>query len=516
MVRKILLASIALLASSFPAHAEWYEASSKHFVVYTDDTPDAAKKITTQLEQFDKAMRLLRRVPDSKRGPAARISIFVVDDRDEVQKLYGSSGASVAGFMDPRASGSVGFVPKRSEGDLDARTVLHHEYAHFFMFNDWPTAVFPPWFTEGFAEFHATARYDKEGAILFGAVPAYRKYTVGEMNLLPLRQLLRIDPGKLDNYQRDALYSRGWLMLHYLSFDPARRKQLADYIVAITAGKPVEEATKVFGNLDQLDITLTSHAKLRSLPSFRFTPAELVIGDVALRKLTPGEAATIYARMASVRGVNEKTAPRVAELARKAATAFPNDAGAQNVLAEAEFDVKNYAGAEAAADRALAADPKSVHAHLYKGMTRQAIAEKAKATDPAVWRDIRKWYAAANRLDPEDPQPLIQFYNSFDAAKQPAPKMAEDGLLYAYALAPYDKALRMQAARIHLIRNNAVEARNAMLPVVFNFDSKRTETLREILTALDTSGAAAALKVMDDQRAKADAERDKAKAGKTS
>jgi tetratricopeptide (TPR) repeat protein len=501
MVRRLLLAGTALMAAT-AAHAEWYEASSKHFVVYADDRPERIKAYTEKLERFDKAMKVMRGVPEDRRGPAARVTVFQLRDIGEIQKLYGEAG-SVAGFYDSRASGSVAFVPRESGGNgapwaIKADRVLLHEYAHHFMYADWPSAIFPRWFSEGFAEYNSTAIFNADGSVTFGAPPTDRAWGVADINTMPLDRMLDPTLGKLDGHETYALYSRGWALTHYLTQDAERRKQLADYIGAINAGKSLEEAEKPFGNLKALDFKLVSYVKQPRFAS-QVVPADrLSIGAVTLRRMGPGETATMPILIRSQRGVTPETAPRVAKEARAAAASFPNDPAAQNVLAEAEFDAKHYAEAGAAADRALAVDPKSVHAMLYKGMALQAIAEAAKTSDPQQWQAVRRWYIAANRASVEDPQPLILYYRSFSAAGQQPPTAAQQGMLYAAALAPFDLSLKIDVARIDLLQDKPQEARKALEPLAFSPHGGENATkVREILGTIDKNGSKAALAQID-------------------
>jgi hypothetical protein len=170
----------------------------------------------------------------------------------------------------------------------------------------------------------------------------------------------------------------------------------------------------------------------------------------------------------------------------------------------------------AAADRAIAADPKSVHALMYKGMILQAIAEKAKATDAATWAAIRRQYIAANKVDPEDPQPLILYYDSYKAGGQKATTSAENGLIYAYVLAPFDLTLRVKVAKILLAQDKLASARSAMLPVAYSAHAgKAGEQLREVIATLDKSGTAAALAQLTqiEETEKAKAEKGKGEKG---
>lgn len=518
---RLLTFAFMTFAAATSARAEWVEASSKHFIVYSDDSPDKVKAYATKLEKFDAAMRKLRVVPETTRGPASRVTVFVLDGLEDIQKLYGKGGQNVGGFYEARASGSVAFVPRRANGE-SAEQIFLHEYGHHFMYTDWPTAIFPKWFSEGFAEFHATAIFGEDGSVIFGAVPTSRRYGVLEGNMLPVSKMLQPDPGRLDDMATYVLYSRGWLLTHYLTFDPERRARLARYIAAINEGKSSKEAIAMLtqGSGD-LDLKLDSYVRRPKLPSIRFAASELPIREIVVRTLGPGEAATMPARLRSQRGVDAASAPKVAAVTRQMAAPYPNDAAAQNVLAEAEFDVASigpenvadagYARALAAADRALAADPRSSHALLYKGMALQAMAEKAGATDVRKWQEIRRLYIAANKLDPENPQPLILYHASFGAAKARAPVSAENGLLYAYALAPYDLGLRVEAARVYLKQGKAAEGRAAFLPVAYNPHADAPERLRSIIKTLDTAGPAAALAEFEKLEAETKSKADEAK-----
>ena len=500
MLRKILLAAAAMAAAAPGiADATWYQASSKHFVVYADDSTDHIKAYTERLERFDQAIRYWHHTPESGLGPSSRVTVYVMSDLADIQKIFGNSIANVGGFYDARATGSVAFTP-RSTGDdygFSAQAVLFHEYTHHFMRTTWSDAAFPAWFTEGFAELHATALIKSDGSVQFGAVPVYRQWTVARSNLMPASELLERYPAKLDDESRDALYARGWLLMHYLTFDTERRKQLAAYIVAINSGKSAEEAGKAFGKIGELDGKMDAWGSRKNLPFNLINGSELHTGTITVRALGPAEAAIMPALMASTRGVDEKLAPRVAELARRLAAPFPNDAAAQNELAEAEYDAKNYSASEAAADRAIAADPKSIHALMYKGMAQQAGLVRDKVTDRDRWAAARRWYLAANKADPDNPEPMVLFYDSFLEQKEKPTDNAADGLLYAYSIAPYDPSLRLEAASILIVRGQEQAARIALGPVAYYVDGGPAEPAQNALKALDAGDKAAALKALD-------------------
>lgn len=508
MIKRLLLATSALLSTT--AHAEWYKASSNHFVVYADDSQTSIKDFTERLEHFDKALRVWHVTKEDARGPSARVTVFLLNDVGAIERLSGH--ANVAGFYEPRAGTSVAFSPRTGSGDLSARAILFHEYTHHWMLTNWTDAAMPPWFLEGFAELHATALF-RGKSIIFGAVPVYRRYTIGQMNLMPMDRMLKFDLGKLSGEEIDALYSHGWALAHYLTFDPERRKLLANYVGALNAGKAPDPAMLVTDG-GNLDLKINSYVRRSSLPSAAFSFDQLPIGAVDVRPLTPAEAAIMPAVILSQRGVSKKNAPQVAALARKLAAPFPSDAAAQNELAEAEYDLCStdvslpadcFGQAEAAAERAIAADPKSVHALLYKGMAEAGALKRAKITDPARWAAARKWFLAANKVDTEAPEPLIAFYDSFAEAGAAPTANAQSALLYAYALAPYDSRLRMRATAVYLRQSKLREAKIALGPVAYNVDEGGTATkAQKVMKAIEANDTTSALSELDHEAADGD------------
>ena len=156
---RALLSIFALIGTAAPAHAAWQEATSAHFVVLSDDAPERVTTIATRLERFDRAVRILRKLPDDPVSPSSRVTLLVVRNESSVSRL--AQQANVAGFYSPRAIGPVAFTPKSSDSGkfaLTAETTLFHEYAHHLMFTSYGDTALPAWIVEGYAEFHATAK----------------------------------------------------------------------------------------------------------------------------------------------------------------------------------------------------------------------------------------------------------------------------------------------------------------------------------------------------------------------
>lgn len=496
------IALLFLLLAS-PAQAAWREASSKHFLIYSKGSAEELRDFANRLERYDAAMRVMRGVPDEEIGAANRLTVYLVDSVGQVRKLAGDKDRFVAGFYVPRASGSIAILPRRGLGgggayDFSVEQVLFHEYAHHFLFNNFSFA-YPAWFSEGFAEFYSTARFEKDGGVGLGIPAHHRAYGLVTGKGLTVERLMTLGTEKLDNVQREAIYGRGWLLTHYLSFEPSREGQLSRYLTALNAGKPsMEAAVAAFGDLKKLDAELDRYMMRRTMKYRKVDAAAIRIAPVQLRELTPAENAVMDVKIRSKRGVDSEGAKQLLPLVRKAAAPYPNDPAAQVTLAEAEYDAGNYKEAEAAADRARAADPKQIDALIYKARAQMALAEANAAPDPKQWKEIRRWLIAANRIDPNDPEPLMLFYESFGRAGERPTANAVAGLNQAFALAPQDRSLRMMTARQYLVDGKAAEARSALAPIAFDPHADEAGAFAtRAIELIDKSGAAAALKTLD-------------------
>ncbi|HEU0310221.1 MAG TPA: hypothetical protein VFR36_03235 [Sphingomicrobium sp.] len=492
----LLAASVCGLCGS--ADAAWHEAKSKHFIIYADLKPAELKAYAERLERFDRAVRVLRGMEDVPLTDSQRLTVYALQSENAVARLGGM--ATAKGFYSASASGAMAFVPRKVSSTtaswyLETEMIFFHEYAHHLQLQFSSFAI-PPWMVEGFAEFFATAKLEKDGNVLIGAPPQYRGYALFNETGLRLDQIVGATYEKLDDHQTDLLYGMGWLLTHYLTFEPSRKGQIKQYIDAIQKGtSPADAAKAAFGDLRQLDRELAKY-KRGKFPAVRITGASLATGPIDVRQLGAGEAAIMDVHMRSRRGVNSKTAPPVAADARKAAAPYPSDPFVQTALAEAEFDSGNYAAADAAADRALAADPKYVRAMIYKGKAQMELAKKDPKPD---WAKVRSWFIRANKLDTENAEPLMLYFRSFVEADERPTKNAIDALMYAATLAPQDDSLRLQAVYQMLREDRISEAKALFAPLAYlpHASEKFRDTSGKVMAAMAVGDGKAALAVLD-------------------
>jgi tetratricopeptide (TPR) repeat protein len=494
-----LIAALALVLIPTAANAAWHEARSKHFIIYSDDNPERLHDFAVRLEKFDKAVRLVRGMDDPPLTDSRRLTVYVLRNEDAVQQLIGMTG--VLGLYEGRAAGSFAFVPRKagdgSKFDLDAEAVFFHEYAHHLQLQRSSMAL-PAWFIEGFAEFFATAEFQKDGSVLIGSVPAYRGWGLQNVSAgLSLEQILGGTYKSLDGEKLERLYAQGWLLTHYLTFEPSRKGQLDRYLTGIQKGLgALDSARAAFGELSTLNRELERYKNVR-LTAVEVAAKALSTGQIALRPLTPGEAAIMKVHIRSTRGVTERTAPAVAKEARKIAERFPGDAFVQMALAEAELDTENLTAADAAADRAITLKPDFVRALIFKGRAQLALAKKNPAA--ADWAAVRRWFLRVNKIDTENAEALMLFYETYRAAGQHPTKNAIDGLLYAVDLVPHDEGLRLTAFRQLVSDNRMTEARQVFAPLAFrpHGSQKWRELTDKVLAAIDSGNRSAVLAVLD-------------------
>lgn len=481
--RQIALATAALFtAAAQPVSAEWLEAKTKHFVVYGDMQEKDLREYVERMERYDAVLRKL-----VKANETVPVTIYVVPSMEEVRKLSGAP--NVAAFYRGSYTGPLAVTPRSmgNGGDISAQQVMFHEYAHHILLSNTDQA-YPGWASEGLAEFFMSAQLKPDGNVVLGAPNAGRSYAIGSMSRWTAKELLESDLRKLDRLEVEQKYSRGWLLVHYLLMSGKRNGQFAQYIDLLDSGVPVSEAaTKAFGDLKKLDTELERYMRGSTFQGAELTPADYKEDKtISIRPLTSGEIAIMPLRITSANGVNEASAKRVVEKARPIGASFPQDAFVQRSLAEMEYDVKNYAATEAAADRALAVDPQNVGALAYKGRVYAMRGLSSKNKED--WATARSLFLKANKAAPDDPLPFILYYDSFKAAGDTPSANARNGLLRAITLVPQDLLVRTRVA-VELVNQNDLKgARSALASVAFSAHLPPSNPLRDIVAKIDAGG----------------------------
>jgi len=500
-VRFIVCASA--LGAAAPATAAWQKASSAHFVIYADSEPAKLADFATRLERFDKAVRQVRGMADPPMGDGNRLTVFVVPTIQDVQKLAGNDPnmtKNLAGFYKGQAEGSIAIVPKRSNDTrldefADSETFFH-EYAHHLMFYDQKVAT-PLWYSEGFEEFMSTASFAKDGSVLLGKPALGRAYAVDDKNTFPLARMLAGKNEKLTEDEWGALYARGWILTHYLTFEATRKGQLDQYLRAFSEGKEsLEAAQQAFGDFNILDRNLHGYVGRSRISVVKVAGQSLRVAAPRIEALSAGASEVMPLRTQLKAGVAKSERAALAGQIRAISGKYPSDATVQVTLAEAERENGQLAAAEAAADRALAAEPALVEANIEKG---RAIMERAVEGDKgATFASARSWFQKANKLDSEDPEPLMLFHEAQRRDTGPPTPNGIAALHYAAELAPQDLGLRAQSAYQYLRDGKLKEARTALSPIAYDpHGGTYASMARDAIAKIDSGDGKAAISVME-------------------
>ena len=492
-----MLVALAAVVSSQPTSAAWQRASSRHFIIYADSSPKKLSDFAERLEKFDKAVRYARKMEDPPVGDKNRVTLFVVADQNAVAHLAKDGTGRTAGFYSGRASGSIAIIPKSLENDkmsgaMTSEVVFFHEYAHHLMLAN-AEHSFPEWLIEGFAEFMSTALFQKDGSVGLGVAPQFRAFELFALPQVPLERLFAGNFAKLSEADRDSFYGRSWLLTHYLNFDPSRQGQMVSYVSDFDKGaSSVLAAQQAFGDLKKLNKDLQNYLNKPRLTYLKISPGVLGSEPVKMETLSPGAAAVMLDRIQSKVGVDKSTAEPLASRVRLIERRFPGDPMVERTLAEAELDCGHPAAAMAAADRVLNRDPNDIASMLFKGRAIEA------GSDSDRFASSRRLFIAANKIDKEDPEPLLLFFQSYLQEGVRPNANAVAALHYASDLAPQDTGVRMNSAVQYLRDGQIATGRSTLASVAYDPHGEEAAKVAQAMLALIDAGKPAdALALID-------------------
>ena len=471
-MRFSLFLGAAALAFAAPANAAWQQATSKHFIIYGDMPAEEMKAYAEKLEKFDAASRLIRSMKDPVVGDGNRVQVFVVGSMLDVNRLYGDADAGIGGYYQGLVSGPLIVTPQKIRrlntrtDRIDPEVVFFHEYTHHLQLQSTQRPM-PAWLTEGFAEFMGNPVFGEDGSVGIGAPNTTRAEQLLAERWASLSDLI---DGNAFRLAQGGFwvqnYAQGWLLNHYLAFEPSRKGQIEKYVAGIEAGQNALDAGKAaFGDLGALENELRSYVRQKSLPYVKIDSSKLKIPPVTVSQLSPGGQEVMPLRIQMKTSYGSVSIDSVLGKVREIAKRHSSDPLVLRTLAEVEFDAENWNESLAAADAALKIDPKSTEALVYKG--RAYLAQAKKQKDAKLFAEARQQFLAANRLDPEDPEPLYLYYRTYRAANAPAPKAAVEALHYSSVLAPRDYYPAIQLVTEHLRQNNLRAAAEAIKPLAY-------------------------------------------------
>jgi tetratricopeptide (TPR) repeat protein len=474
MIRKLLVLLCLILPAA--ARAEWREATSTNFAVYTEGSEQLAREFAAKLERYNYVLRRFHNVREPAQAP--RFRVFLLENIEAVQRMASARGSGIGGYYvrDARALMFIGMRAAGAQRGFEADIVLFHEYVHHFMYQYFP-AAYPVWYSEGYPEFWGSIRFLENDVVEIGHPQELRFRSFVQGRWVPLRQLL-VARTYADIPESDLIYAQGWLLSRYMFENTERRRQIQAYLNAINEGMSYEEAmnTHIGRNASQLNDELFEYASRGRYNVIRLPFRTIDVGTITVRTLSPAEQALIEQEIKLSQGVRHtEIAERAAQI-RRIAGSFPDDPFALNLLAEAEQLAGNLPAATAAVDRLLRVSPNHPRGLMRKGELEVERLRAAGSTDRAAWSAARQYLTRAMQAAPNDPLVHEAYYDSFTAQGVLPPDEAQNALYSAHELAPSDDELSYKLARDFEQRNMIREAIAIIRPVAFRTPLRRGES----------------------------------------
>lgn len=478
---RALIVLIGLLVST-SAHAEWREARSRNFLVYSEGGEGQLRDFTETLEKFHFVLRTMHNV--TREPSPIRLKVFLMKNIDDVQDTLPYPAGGVAGYYEHRARGPIVVGTRGSGGrysyNVDPESVLLHEYAHHFMYSYFP-ATYPTWYSEGFAEFWGTTRIGEDDVVEVGRPAGNRFYSFQGNRWVPIDEILAAR--NYDDMGRDIdlIYAEGWLLLRYLFENGDRSGQLQRYLDLINSGRSYEEAmNEAFGDRARdLDRELLEYSDHSRFPVLNVPFRAIDVGEIVIRELRPAEDALVKAEIRLGQGIAAAQAREFADEIRERAARFPDDAYALGLVAEAERLAGDGAAAMAAVDRLLRIDADNPRGLMMKGVLQFEALGQAANGDAKAWDAARRPILEANRAAPSDPLILEAYYDSYRAQGVLPPAPAQNALFRALQLAPGDEDLRYKVAADFEARDMLREAIHVIRPTALAMRGHGDETERQ-------------------------------------
>lgn len=457
-------AALTLLIAAGPAHAKWLRAESPHFVIYSDGDEKVLRGYVERLEVFHELLLLQMRPKNV--GPARKLPIYLVNDRDAMQRVWGAPTDTIAGFYTAGPE-DIFAAALRTRGE---DYVLQHEYVHHFMLQHFPSS-YPGWLVEGIAEYWMATDI-QPAHVDYGTEVRLRSTWLAAPVRLPLRDVLSKGPSQMGSKDAVAVYyAKSWILTHYMMQEAGRRAQLNQYVAAVAAGgDPVASMEKATGMpVAQLDAALTSYLK----GSFKSTrqgrrpkvfPTEITAlprsaDDLLLES-------QLLKRLPDEQQDKTKAAAFVATV-RKAAAKHPGDRFAELTLARAETRLGDRAKGEAILKRLLASEPDDVEALLVLARSRMAEGDGKDAAGKRVaYAEARRYLETAYKKDGERYDTLFAYVRS--RSTEPQTDNDFEVLKTAYFTAPQVAPIRMQLGRVLMARKRYADAVVVIEPLANN------------------------------------------------
>jgi Tfp pilus assembly protein PilF len=439
-----LLLLAARLASARDKPENWLEVRSQHFTVVTNANEKTGRRIADQFERMRSVFHVT--FPHVSVDNGSPIIVLAIKDEKDFRALepqaYLAKGQLKLGGLFLRAPDKNYVLMRVDAEGQHPYAVVYHEYTHLLLSKaaEW----LPLWLNEGLAEFYQnTDIHEKDVAL--GQPSPENLALLRENRLLPLATLFTVDTSSPYYHEEDKgsiFYAESWVLTHYLFVKDNREKaQLIPDYAELLAKKvdPVTAATRVFGDLKQLQSSLESYIRQGSFTYFH-GPISTDVDDAAF-KVQPLTETQVDAARGDFLAYNDRVAD-ARPLLERVLQEDPKNVSAHETMGFLEFRAGHLDEARKWYEKAVKLDSQSYIAHYYYA----AISMSAGASgsdDAQVEASLR----AAIKLNPSFAPPFERLA-AFEGMRRKNLDEAHMMILTAVQLDPGNVTYRMTTASV--------------------------------------------------------------------
>lgn len=290
---------------------EWKRLATPSLTVVGNAREDELRRAGLEMERFRRA---LGSFSSSLRldSPVPTTVVVFRDDNAFTPFKPRSRGKvidAVAGYFTALPHANYIAMAPSGRHEFTMR-VIFHEYTHYVVNRNFKRL--PGWLHEGLADFYSTfSGSDKDGRTIVGRPIDYYVARLSRKSLMPMAKFL--SPAGMADLGRDPqgglqYYAQSWALTHYLMVgnQGARRRQLAQFVNAISTGAPMDGAfAEVFGpDLTVIDRELDAYISQFQLPAIQLKSETLTL-DLDATNLREVEALQVQADLLVTMGAHD-------------------------------------------------------------------------------------------------------------------------------------------------------------------------------------------------------------------
>ncbi len=306
-----VLAVAALLGScAGAATVSWKLTRTEHFEIYSQVDENRTLHLLTWLEQL-RAFFLDQSIVKLDHIPPVRLILFASSNDYQSFRVRALSDGHYAGSENRRYIAMyVG---------ADERRIAAHELAHVALNSN--GANFPPWLSEGLAEFFSTVRIDENGSEIGAEMPAHVQ-ALARRSWIPLPDLQAMpddSPLRADRDGAQMFYAESWALADMLVLSPEYAPRFPAMLGATREGAPAREAIEsTYGkSTEEIERDLHAWTGKRMPKSIRSARAATPTFAANTSDLSDFAARSVLADMLAAAGELDRAEALLRDLARE-------------------------------------------------------------------------------------------------------------------------------------------------------------------------------------------------------